>query len=85
MNNLLIRDALFNALTYEVGKGQSEIVIFLLQKDHGIRFIGGGESHALQDIEEALTDILGNDAQRVIGRMKKELGIVVPGVKGNRL
>lgn len=70
--NSALRNALFNSLSLELGSGQREVVIFLLQRDYDIRFIGG-KSHTLQEIENALRDILRADAQRVIARMNREL------------
>lgn len=67
-----LRNALYNALL-EFGEGQRMVIIFLLQKDYGIRFVEG-YLPSLNEIEYALREILGASAEQIISRMEKEMG-----------
>jgi hypothetical protein len=68
----ILRDALYNALS-EFGEGQRMVIIFMLQRDYGIRFIDV-EQPSLNEMEAALRDILGTYAENIIKKMEKELG-----------
>lgn len=68
----IVRNAVYNALS-EFGEGQRMVIIFLLQRDYGIRFIEEEQS-SLNEIEAALPDILGAYAEKIIKKIEKELG-----------
>lgn len=49
------------------------VIIFLLQKDYGVRFVEG-HLPSLNEVEHALREILGASAERIIRKMEKEMG-----------